>query len=275
MIYRAYDLQDYTLAAMAKSGGYNWIDLINNLRVTEADANIIDDPLVKREEWLAAMKGQSFAHPRFSSCGITAQEVYFRHIDRVMQHRNQYSGLRYADDPSIALVELVNEQWWTPTMLGGADLSTLHPAIIRPLLLKWNDWLRKRYTNSDKLRTSWGDLLPSESLEASNIVLQPLKGAAAMDQMAAVLGLNVRVDDKATTKLSGNAQARTRCRPVFCGNASAVQAGGDGARLRANGKPDRGASVVPVVIDTGISYSPQAAYEHTVGSGFASEIIPP
>jgi len=268
------DLQDYTFAAMAKSGGYNWIDLVNNVRVTEADVDVVDDPAVKREDWLAAMKEQSLrpSSPLFV-WDRRAQEVYFRHIDRVMQHRNLYTGLRYADDPSIALIELVNEQWWTPTMLGGADLATLHPAIIRPLLMKWNDWLRKRYTDSAGLRSAWGELLPGESLEQSHILLQPLKGAAAMDQMATVLGLGVRTDEKAANEVPGNAQRGRDVVQFFVETHREFKLSAL-ARLRANGKPDRGASVVPVVIDTGASYSPQSAYEHTVGSGFAFGTYP-
>lgn len=44
------DLQDYTFAAMANSGGYNWIDLINNVAITVADAAVVDDPLVSRDD---------------------------------------------------------------------------------------------------------------------------------------------------------------------------------------------------------------------------------
>lgn len=263
------DLQDYTFAAIAKSGGYNWIDLLNNVTITSADVDVVEDPLVSREEWLKAMEGKTLRPSALQTIwDLRTQTVYLHHIDRVMNHVNQHTGRRYADDPSIALVELVNEQWWTPRMLAGGELAALDPAIVRPLLIQWNAWLRNKYSSDEALRGAWGELLPSESLGRSTVLLQPLQGHAAMPEMAAVLGLNIDLSNHPTILANASA-ARSGDVLRFLVDlhvgfkAKAMQ------RVRAQGAAGKGAAVVPVLFDTGASYSLQSAYEHTFGSAFA------
>lgn len=263
------DLQDYTFAAIAKSGGYNWIDLLNNVKITSADADVIDDPLVSREDWLKAMEGKTLRPSALQTVwDLRTQTVYLNHIDRVMSHVNQHTGLRYADDPSIALVELVNEQWWTPHMLAGGELAALDPAIVRPLLVKWNEWLRNKYSNDDALRAAWGELLPGELLNASTVLLQPLQGRNAMPEMAAVLGINIDLSKNQASLADANAArggdvARFLVDLHVGFKTKAMQ------RVRSHGSAGKGAAVVPVLFDTGASFSLQSAYEHTFGSAFA------
>jgi hypothetical protein len=263
------DLQDYTFAAMAKSGGYNWIDLINNVTITTADADVIDDPEVSRADWLKGMEGKTLRPSALQTVwDLRTQTVYLKHIDRVMNHVNQHTGRRYADEPGIALIELVNEQWWTPNMLAGSGLAELNPAIVRPLLARWNKWLRKKYGDETALRVAWGDLLPGESLRDATILLQPLRGSAALPQMAAVLGINIDLSRNRTIQESTNP---TRGSDVFRFltdvqidfKTRATQ------RLRSHARAGGPAAVVPVVRDTGASFSMQSAYENSFGSAYA------
>ncbi len=265
------DLQDYTFAAIAKSGGYNWIDLLNNVTFTSADADVIDDPLVSRQDWLKAMQGKTLRPSELQTIwDLRTQTVYLNHIDRVMNHVNQYTGRRYADDPRIAIVELVNEHWWTPRMLAGGDLAALDPAIVRPLLVRWNEWLRNKYGDDEALRAAWGELVAGESLSGSTILLQPLQGRNAMPEMAAVLGIHIDLSKNPDTLANANANAvrsgdvtRFLVQLHIDFKTKAMQ------RIRSHGSPGKGAAIVPVIFDTGPSFSLQSAYEHTFGSAFA------
>lgn len=269
------DLQDYTFAAIAKSGGYNWVDVMNNLRITSADVDVIDDPLVNRDDWLAAMAGKELVPTSVQLMwDARTQAVFLNHIDTLMEHVNQYNGLRYADDPSIALIELLNEQWWMPTMLAGGALAELSPVLVKPLLLKWNQWLVEHYKDTAGLQRAWGSLLPGESLEESTVLLQPLRGRAALPQMAAVLGINV---DPNKSKEMESATNRARAADVvhFLTDLEINFKTKAMERLRSHASaPDKGAAVVPVLFDTGASYSPQAAYTDSFGSAFAFASYP-
>lgn len=263
------DLQDYTFAAIAKSGGYNWIDLLNNVTITSADVDVIDDPQVNRDDWLKAMEGKSLRPTALQTAwDLRTQTAYLNHIDRVMNHVNQHTGRRYAAEPSIALIELVNEQWWTPRMLAGGELAALDPAIVRPLLVKWNAWLRNKYADDEALRAAWGELLPGESLTAATVLLQPLQGRAAMPEMAAVLGINIDLSKNQALLANANAARGGDIARFLVGlhiefKTKAMQ------RVRSHGESGAGAAVVPVLFDTGASFSMHSAYEHTFGSAFA------
>ncbi|MBC7236085.1 MAG: hypothetical protein H5T69_09595, partial [Chloroflexi bacterium] len=83
------------------------------------------------------------------------------------------SGLRYADEPAIAIIELVNENsildnWVRGILRGenteeGAEWVDLPPAYAKDLDRRWNTWLAQRYTDRDALLEAWqGDLRPNE-----------------------------------------------------------------------------------------------------------------
>lgn len=265
------DLQDYTFAAIARGGGYNWIDLINDVAITSADVDVVDDPLVGRDAWLKAMREKKLRPSELQTVwDLRTQTAYLQHVDRVMDHVNQHNGLRYADDPSIALVELVNEQWWTPRMLAGGGLAELDPAIVRPLLVQWNEWLKKKYADDKTLGAAWGGLLPGESLSGSTVLLQPLQGRAAMPEMAAVLGINIDLGkDQATLANASAARGGDVIRFLVDLHTGFKTRAMQRLRSHRSAGAGAGAAAVPVLFDTGASFSLQSAYEHTFGSAFA------
>ncbi|MCC7491611.1 MAG: hypothetical protein IT204_04660 [Fimbriimonadaceae bacterium] len=79
------------------------------------------------------------------------QEEYARLL---LSHRNAYSGLTYAADPAVAMVEINNENGLLHGWLAGTVDSL--PAVFQQQLQgQWNTWLRQRYGSTAKLAAAW------------------------------------------------------------------------------------------------------------------------
>lgn len=90
------DKLDYFLAQLKKRGIYIYLDWLVNRKFKKgdgvADYDDIDD----------GAKIVSHFDPKI----IALEKEYMR---QVLDHRNKYTGLRYADEPQIALSEVINE----------------------------------------------------------------------------------------------------------------------------------------------------------------------
>ncbi len=75
----------------------------------------------------------------------------------LLTHVNPYTGLSYADDPAVAVVEINNENslvgdpWATP----GAGLNALPAPFRGELVGFWNDWLLKKYGTDAGVQAAW------------------------------------------------------------------------------------------------------------------------
>src|SRR5213079_2060584 len=70
-------------------------------------------------------------------------------------HKNSFTGLRYVDDPALALVEICNEHGLFFKATNLDNLAEPYGAILRQL---WNNWLQKQYANRDDLKAAWGEI---------------------------------------------------------------------------------------------------------------------
>ena len=92
-------------------------------------------------------KVTAYFEPKF----IALQKDYARQI---LDHKNPHTGLRWADDPAIAFVEINNED----TLIGHAWDGTLQamPPFYRDTLVKgWNTFLKARYRDDAALKAAW------------------------------------------------------------------------------------------------------------------------
>ncbi len=87
----------------------------------------------------------------FTPALIDAQKQYARDL---LTHINPYRGVRYADDPAVAFIEITNEDSF---FMWGAEekLRTLPKYYAGILEGRFNAWLRQRYASDDALRTAW------------------------------------------------------------------------------------------------------------------------
>ncbi len=100
---------------------------------------------------------------------IEMQKQYARQL---LHHTNPYTGLRYVDDPALAIVEINNENsllgfWWRGTM------DDLDPLFANELRARWNKWLRQRHTSTAKAAQTWRSDTPSGSQPGPELVKNP------------------------------------------------------------------------------------------------------
>jgi hypothetical protein len=84
---------------------------------------------------------------------IDAQKDYAR---KMLSHVNPYRGVRYADDPAVAIVEITNEDsffMWS----GDEMLRTMPPYYANILQKKFNAWLINLYGSNEKLHQVWAE----------------------------------------------------------------------------------------------------------------------
>ncbi len=134
---------DYWFAELKKNGIY--VDFNLNVgRTYRAGDGVPDWDLI----------GSAKAYTYFGPELVTLQKEYAKQL---LGHVNQYTGLRYADDPAVAIVEVVNEnsllEFWMRNWLrgervkGGANYQLDMTPHYEALLIKlYNEWLAKNRT---------------------------------------------------------------------------------------------------------------------------------
>ncbi len=87
----------------------------------------------------------------FTPALINAQKSY---AQQMLDHVNPYRGMRLADDPAIAFVEITNEDSFF--MWDGPQRLRALPAYYANILKQqYNDWLEEEYGDTDTLREVW------------------------------------------------------------------------------------------------------------------------
>ncbi len=82
------------------------------------------------------------------------QDLHIQLTVNMLNHRNPYTGLRYADDPALAFVELQNEDdIFFPVTLKKANKCPAYKRLFREL---FSDWLKKKYGSHAGLVEAWG-----------------------------------------------------------------------------------------------------------------------
>lgn len=150
------DLLDSTVAQLKQNGVY--VDL--NLHV--ARAPVAADGFPEANKLPELGKVVAYFDPQF----IAEQKDYARQI---LNHKNPYTGQKWADDPVVALVELNNED----TLVGEAWSDTLQklPTHYRSILSDgWNRFLKVRYVSTAALRQSWNAPLGTATTPLPNLL---------------------------------------------------------------------------------------------------------
>ncbi|MBN1556492.1 MAG: hypothetical protein JXA11_17255, partial [Phycisphaerae bacterium] len=126
-----------------------------------------------REVWNQAIENNCkpeflvFVYPR-------AAQVFMQFAKNLLDHVNPYTQRRWADEETIALWEVFNENLFVRDFAFGDLWNRLPDALQADLTRQWNDWLTKRYKDDAGLKRAWGELPPGESLVKKNVAYAPL-----------------------------------------------------------------------------------------------------
>ena len=135
------DKLDYLIAALKKRGIYSNI----NLHVARKWDN--RDGFSEANHRPHFDKGLDNFEPRM----IELQKEYAR---KLLTHVNPYTGLTYANDPTVAMVEINNENALMDYYHRGA-IGRLPEPYSTQLRELWNAWLSKRYGTREAMQATW------------------------------------------------------------------------------------------------------------------------
>ena len=131
---------DFWIAKARENGLYVYLDLLDYRQFKTGDG----------VENVKAIGRSAKPYAVFDPKLIELQKEYARALMRT--HRNAYTGLCYADDPTVVMLEIYDENglfmrralWRSMPQPYGARFKSM-----------WNSWLRERYGTDDKLRAAW------------------------------------------------------------------------------------------------------------------------
>ncbi len=166
------DRQDYLIAALKKRGIY--VDV--NLHIARFP------------------KGVGFFEPRV----IASEKEYAK---RLLTRVNPYTGLAYTDEPSVAVIEINNENALFNNYQEGA-LDRLQESYAAEFRRQWNAWLLKKYANTEALKQAWTWV--ATPLHAEQIAEGGFGQPVAMDGKTWILQ---RGTSEATAEVAGGALA--------------------------------------------------------------------
>jgi hypothetical protein len=82
------------------------------------------------------------------------QDATIKQLQNILNHRNPYTGLTYAEDTAVAFVEIVNES----SILFYTSMNPLKqsPTLRRITAQRFSSWLRTKYGSHQALVEAWG-----------------------------------------------------------------------------------------------------------------------
>jgi glycosyl hydrolase family 42 (putative beta-galactosidase) len=134
--HEGFDRLDYAIYRLGQEGIYLILDVDYYLRLRTGDGI---EGLPDRERT-----------PYLMFFNDDVAKIKRRRMTDVFTRRNPYTGLRYSDDPSVAMVEVCNEDsmfWY--------GVSRLSEPFASQLAERFKKWLRRRYGGQRALQEAW------------------------------------------------------------------------------------------------------------------------
>ena len=151
---KKFDEYDRWFATLKKNGIYTGWSVFYHFPISKADG--YDADLFPE---LQSMNKDGSLRDSYGLITISPKlwEIRNKIMAEVLAHKNPYTGLRYADDPALAIVEMQNEDsvfFWNP--LGGLADGKKWPNHKKLLGRAWCAWAKIKYGSDDAVRKAWG-----------------------------------------------------------------------------------------------------------------------
>ena len=171
-----FDNMDYFCHVLKEKGIYTGWSHIYGHRLRPADRSKIlaYDEIVNAGT--AHLKGSTVGLVHFAE---DLQNLSIELTVNMLNHKNPYTGLRYADDPALSFVELQNEDnaYFPTTSQMMEDCPTYKKLICE----QFSDWLKIKYGTHEALKKAWGkeafdafpECYPNENLLSRNLNPMP------------------------------------------------------------------------------------------------------
>lgn len=172
---KLFDKHDYFHFKLKEQGVYSGWSHIYGHRVRPADSTRIKAYHEIVNAGHDHLKGSTIGLVHFAP---DLQQLSIELTVNMLNHHNPYTGMRYADDPSLSFVELQNEDnaFFPTTMQMMEECPTYKALICR----QFSEWLQKKYGTQAALQKAWGNVFnafnecyPDESLDNGNINPMP------------------------------------------------------------------------------------------------------
>lgn len=180
------DQFDYLFAALKRCGIYVTTDLYVSRLVALADVYEDHSQEEAAGQAKASAQGDWWTFENFYNVGPAdfgvqdfkmavyvndrAYENYKAFARALLDHRNPYTKLRYADDPALGWLSLMNED------CPGNFLGGLKGKLRDDWQRAWNRWLAARFPDRQALACALGNLADGQDPAQGNVPLQAIRG---------------------------------------------------------------------------------------------------
>jgi len=146
------DRLDHFIAELKKKGIYVKLSSTFGVKLGPADRKAV--PYM--DEFGALKGGRGRVSTGHGSVFLSRelQDLQIRQIVNILKHRNRYTGLTYAEDPAIAVVELFNED--SALFYGTLGRLQKIPTLRKRAAERFCDWLKARYGGKEACLKAWG-----------------------------------------------------------------------------------------------------------------------
>jgi len=163
---KKFDAYDWWFAELKKNGIYTDWSVFYHFTVGPKDGYPAD--------LYAELEGKPERKDTYGIITMDAKlwEIRTKTLVAMLTHKNPYTGLRYVDDPALAVVEMQNEDsvfFWNPLgWLAEGKKMPLHSRMLREM---WAAWVKKKYKSDNDLKAAWGQLKEGDSVNAKELKL--------------------------------------------------------------------------------------------------------